>query len=92
MPKYIEEKELREWVQNWFEKNRYYHPYSKSNNIPIPELYDILEQMPSADEEKVATEYCMKRCLVMMTMDTYEKLIACYNRCAGLRDERRDDD
>lgn len=49
MPKYIEEKELREWVQNWFEKNRYYHPYSKSNDIPIPELYDILEQMPTAD-------------------------------------------
>lgn len=49
MPKYIEEKELREWVQNWFEKNRYYHPYSKSNDIPIPELYDILERMPTAD-------------------------------------------
>ena len=49
MAKYIEEKELREWVQNWFEKNRYYHPYSKSNDIPIPELYDILERMPTAD-------------------------------------------
>ena len=49
MARYIEEKELREWVQNWFEKNRYYHPYSKSSDIPIPELYDILEQMPSAD-------------------------------------------
>ena len=49
MPKYFEEKELREWVQNWFEMNRYYHPYSKSNDIPIPELYDILEQMPTAD-------------------------------------------
>lgn len=47
-PKYIEVKELKEWVQNWFETNRYYHPYSKSNNIPITELYDILEQMPSA--------------------------------------------
>ena len=52
MPKYIEENELREWVQNWFEKNRYYHPYSKSNDIPIPELYDILEQMPSAQPEQ----------------------------------------
>lgn len=49
MAKYIEEKELREWVENWFEKNRYYHPYSKTNDIPIPELYDILEQMPTAD-------------------------------------------
>ena len=49
MPRYIEEKELMEWVQNWFEKNRYYHPYSKSNDIPITELYDILEQMHTAD-------------------------------------------
>lgn len=49
MAKYIEEKELMEWVENWFEKNRYYHPYSKTNDIPIPELYDILEQIPTAD-------------------------------------------
>lgn len=42
--------ELKEWVFNWFEKNRYYHPYSKGNDIPISELYDILEQMPSAEK------------------------------------------
>ena len=41
--------ELKEWVKNWFEKNRYYHPYSKTNNIPITELYDILKQMPTVD-------------------------------------------
>ena len=40
---------LKEWVENWFYMNRNYHPYSKSNNIPIPELYDILERMPSVD-------------------------------------------
>lgn len=45
----ISRQELREWVANWFEKNRYYHPYSKSNNIPITELYDILEQLPTID-------------------------------------------
>ena len=39
---------LKEWVENWFTKNRFYHPYAKNNNIPITELYDILEQMPSA--------------------------------------------
>ena len=49
MEKVIEVKELKEWVQNWFEVNKYYHPYSKSNDIPIPELYDILERMPTAD-------------------------------------------
>ena len=47
----IDEKELKEWVENWFEVNRYYHPYSKSNNIPITELYDILEHMPTIDAD-----------------------------------------
>lgn len=42
---------LKEWVENWYAKNRLYHPYAKNNNIPIPELYDILEQMPSAQPE-----------------------------------------
>ena len=44
---------LKEWVENWFTKNRFYHPYAKDNNIPIVELYDILEQMPSAQPEWV---------------------------------------
>lgn len=43
---------LKEWVENWFTKNRFYHPYAKDNNIPIVELYDILEQMPSAQPEQ----------------------------------------
>lgn len=45
--------ELKEWVENWFEKNRYYHPHSKANNIPIPELYDILERMPTVEAEPI---------------------------------------
>ena len=53
MQKHIEEKELREWVQNWLEMDRYYRPYSKSNDIPIPELYDILERIPAADVVEV---------------------------------------
>ena len=40
---------LKEWVENWFTKNRQYHPYAKNNNIPITELYDILEQIPTID-------------------------------------------
>ena len=49
----IDKKELKEWIESWFTKNKYYHPYSKSNNIPIDELYDILEQMPTIDAEPV---------------------------------------
>lgn len=44
---------LKEWVENWFTKNRFYHPYAKNNNIPITELYDILEQMPSAQSDGI---------------------------------------
>lgn len=49
----IDANELKEWVENWFEQNKYYHPYSTSNNIPIIELYDILEQIPTVDTELV---------------------------------------
>ena len=49
---------LKEWVENWFTKNRFYHPYAKNNNIPIPELYDILEQMPSAEPGIVRCKEC----------------------------------
>lgn len=49
----IDADELKEWVENWFTKNKHYHPYSKSNDIPINELYDILEQMPTIDAEPV---------------------------------------
>ena len=51
--KLIDVRALKEWVKNWFTKNRLYHPYAKNNNIPITELYDILELMPSADAVEV---------------------------------------
>jgi len=50
--KLIDVSALKEWTENWFTKNRLYHPYAKNNNIPITELYDILEQMPSAQPEQ----------------------------------------
>jgi len=48
----IEIGELKEWIEGWFKMNKYYHPYATSNNIPIPELYDILEKMPTIDPVK----------------------------------------
>ena len=41
----IDVEELKEWVLNWFEVNRYYHPYAKDNNIPTTELYDIIDRI-----------------------------------------------
>lgn len=49
----IDVRALKEWVENWFTKNRFYHPYAKNNNIPITELYDILELIPSIDAAEV---------------------------------------
>lgn len=53
MIKYIDAEEFKEWIANWFYKDKSYHPYSKSNTIPVTELYDILEQMPAADVAEV---------------------------------------
>lgn len=52
MSRLISVDELKEWIKNWFDVNRNYHPYSKQNNIPIQELYDILERMPTIEERK----------------------------------------
>lgn len=45
----ISKSEEREWIENWFVMNSHYHPYAKKNTIPIGELYDILERMPTID-------------------------------------------
>ena len=57
LDKCVSVKELTEWIENWFFKNRNYHPYAKSNNIPITELYDIFKQLPSAQPEPLSDAY-----------------------------------
>ncbi len=39
-----------EWINNWRDKNKYYHPLSKNKTIPISEVIDILEGAPSAEK------------------------------------------
>jgi len=56
MRKIVNTDTVVEWVQSWLTKDKYYHPYSKQANIPISELYDILEQMPSAETHENRTE------------------------------------
>lgn len=57
MRKVIDANDLKEWVENWFVKNNYYHPYSRSHSIPVFELYEILERMPTVDAEPRPTGY-----------------------------------
>lgn len=49
MIRLIDKNELKEWVDGWFVMNRYYHPYSTQTNIPVSELYDIVERMPTVN-------------------------------------------
>ena len=43
-------------------------------------VIEHLENMPTADEEKIATEYCMKNGLGMIPADYWEKVIEYENR------------
>lgn len=53
---------------------------------------DIVDDAPTVDAGKIAVEYCMKHCLVMISMVSYETLIAYYGRRNGLLfDERIED-
>lgn len=91
----IDKKELKEWVENWFYQNKYYHPYSKSNNIPCSELYDILERMPTVDAVPVVHGEWIRqgadcwRCSVCKAMtDDYGNY--CQNCGAKMDGERKD--
>ena len=46
----IERELATEWIYNWRDKNKYYHPLSKNKTIPISEVIDILEGVPSAEK------------------------------------------
>lgn len=51
MGKCVNIDELKEWVDNWVNVYKYYHPYAKNFDIPIDELNDILERIPPASVE-----------------------------------------
>ena len=41
----IESETLKEWIENWFYKNKYYHPFSNRKTIPISELYAVIDEL-----------------------------------------------
>ena len=45
----ISRKDAIQWVQNILATHLYYHPHSKSINVPIDEVIDSLERVPSID-------------------------------------------
>ena len=44
----VDEKEVKDWVENWLCVNKHYHPYSSSKSIPVSEIYDVLQRMDAA--------------------------------------------
>lgn len=49
----ISREQAIEWVQNILDIHLYYHPYSKSRNVPIDDVIDRLERVPSIDAVQV---------------------------------------
>ena len=47
MRRLIDTNELMEWVKNWQKMDHYYHSDEKRDDIPISELEDIIERMPT---------------------------------------------
>jgi hypothetical protein len=43
----ISRQALYEWLDGWKEKNKYYHPHTKNEIIPICEVIDIIQSLPS---------------------------------------------
>lgn len=43
----ISRQALYEWIDGWKEKNKYYHPHTKNEIIPICEVIDIIQSLPS---------------------------------------------
>ncbi len=49
MTRLIDTNELIKWVKNWTKMDHYYHSGEKRNDIPISELGDIIDRMPTID-------------------------------------------
>ena len=46
---FISKEELKEWVKNWYESYRGYHPLDTSNSIPIPKLYEFIDRISTVE-------------------------------------------
>lgn len=49
----ISRKEAIDWIKEWFETDKHYHPYSKGKTIPTCEVMDIMERVPPAEPERL---------------------------------------
>ena len=87
MTRYIDAEKLVDFKFAYITNERYKDGKRKSEEeiyaykVGYNEAIDnIIKFATTADEEKIATEYCMKNGLVMIPMDYLEKVIAYENR------------
>lgn len=83
----ISRKEAIEWVQNILATHLYYHPCSKSRNVPIDEVIDRLERVPSIDAVPVRKGYWIDGWRGRLDGTRYW-----YRACSECDYERDDDD
>lgn len=80
MTRLIDANELMEWVKSWQKMDHYYLPYEKRNDIPISELEDIIERMPTV--EAVPVEYI--RALITELDDSIMKYVGRFDYSASV--------
>lgn len=49
MSEWISRQETIDYVERIIYVDQYYHPYSKSRNVPLDEIIDRIKQVPAAD-------------------------------------------
>ena len=77
MPIYVDAEKLE---KDGWSASRTYPQDAKTMVYETKKLTDF----PTTDEEKIATDFCMKRGLVMVTIGSWETLLAYYQRGTGL--------
>ena len=58
--------------------------YAMCGACPLGSAYDVIENVPSADDWTIIAEYCRKRNLVIITLESFKVLQAYYNRQNGM--------
>lgn len=54
----VSREQLIEWMENYRAVNKYYHPYSKTKNIPFDEVIRIIKEIPPAMPKQWTCKDC----------------------------------
>lgn len=43
----VRREDIKRGLEAWLTMDKYYHPKSKSNKIPLPEIFDVIDNLPT---------------------------------------------